>query len=914
MTAVIPGSSDGALFLHSTEGMRKTSVTARMLVEKGSFASQADGLVFTSQKTNRVLGVDLGTGAILHDFGVTEPPPAPGVAVPATNNNMQPQQDDSDSSRDGDGVLLNNLAVVPAVVMEEEGPGHVTLEVMTGISGDRSAMLGVAGSSSSSTPHHQQQHQQQQQGLPRSLLRLGRTDYTVRAFDQITGLEEFNFTYSELRPLHRGGPSATFSTRGHRGSSNHKQQQHKAVVGVATGLSSLFHPSPHRMLQPHGNAIAETETGTDIVGDAFDSRVVPFPVISTPEGDLYFTDSRTGEMTMHRSGDFPAVAAFRVDTVSPVTGDVAGGRVRTSPGLVVQPLRVAYRLGIDDKQQQHDTASSESGDDPSDASSFGDCEDEDEEDEVAYAGSSALTVTATAADTHHGQHRQPGSVVVVRSLNDGGLYAMEMPAAPSRSRRCRGVRGGRKQSSQQPALGLLPAPHTGTKQAEIDASGTAVVAGTVAAAGSATTTASDLLRTFERITGRMKDQGQGHLPTTVTMGQKKKKATTLATLSDAITSRLIQQPQPSKTLPVPAAATGPEAAMFPAAVTVPTSLLGRHPITVLPSKTTNTATSTAGQLVPVKHHHQNSKYFSSFLALGDHKDHDSSSSNDYDEMLVSSFQDFLVNYRESKLIGDLNDLGTTEEDLVAAAMVLDLLTKAAAAASSKAKVSPFRTAVETALWRFFLALCVCYSVLFALRRRGVVLYSPLQMACDAAFDKLDRLLQPQRFLAAVRLVIDYLTVIDGDDNNPTAIAVPRTLGRSSSSILGVAETATVAAASEVDAMTTKALSESDRQQQQQQQQILSSEELEQGYTSRVGSLLLTSTVLGYGSHGTMVFKGSLNGRPVAVKRMLARFNRAADREVSLLIRSDGHPNVVRYYLRETKSEFTFLALQLCTMR
>lgn len=39
-------------------------------------------------------------------------------------------------------------------------------------------------------------------------------------------------------------------------------------------------------------------------------------------------------------------------------------------------------------------------------------------------------------------------------------------------------------------------------------------------------------------------------------------------------------------------------------------------------------------------------------------------------------------------------------------------------------------------------------------------------------------------------------------------------------------------------------------------------------------------VLGYGSHGTVVLRGSLNGRPVAVKRMLSRFNRAADREVS----------------------------------
>jgi len=41
--SVVPGPLDGSLFVHSTEGMRKTSVTARMLVEKGAFATQVRG-------------------------------------------------------------------------------------------------------------------------------------------------------------------------------------------------------------------------------------------------------------------------------------------------------------------------------------------------------------------------------------------------------------------------------------------------------------------------------------------------------------------------------------------------------------------------------------------------------------------------------------------------------------------------------------------------------------------------------------------------------------------------------------------------------------------------------------------------------------------------------------------------------
>ncbi|CAM9973197.1 unnamed protein product [Choristocarpus tenellus] len=56
---------------------------------------------------------------------------------------------------------------------------------------------------------------------------------------------------------------------------------------------------------------------------------------------------------------------------------------------------------------------------------------------------------------------------------------------------------------------------------------------------------------------------------------------------------------------------------------------------------------------------------------------------------------------------------------------------------------------------------------------------------------------------------------------------------------------------------------------------------------RVGCLTVSDVVLGYGSHGTVVFRGLLEGRPVAVKRMLTDFHARADREISLLIESDG---------------------------
>jgi len=58
-------------------------------------------------------------------------------------------------------------------------------------------------------------------------------------------------------------------------------------------------------------------------------------------------------------------------------------------------------------------------------------------------------------------------------------------------------------------------------------------------------------------------------------------------------------------------------------------------------------------------------------------------------------------------------------------------------------------------------------------------------------------------------------------------------------------------------------------------------------------LVISDTVIGFGSHGTVVLKGTWGGRPVAVKRLLSDFVRLASQEVKLLQASDDHPNVIR---------------------
>ncbi|CAJ1936937.1 unnamed protein product [Cylindrotheca closterium] len=76
---------------------------------------------------------------------------------------------------------------------------------------------------------------------------------------------------------------------------------------------------------------------------------------------------------------------------------------------------------------------------------------------------------------------------------------------------------------------------------------------------------------------------------------------------------------------------------------------------------------------------------------------------------------------------------------------------------------------------------------------------------------------------------------------------------------------------------------------------------------------VSDDILGYGGQGTVVYKGKLDGRDVAVKRLLKAYQAGADREISLLIESDGHPNVVRYFLKEIRGDFVYLALELCDL-
>ncbi|KAJ5213958.1 hypothetical protein N7449_001127 [Penicillium cf. viridicatum] len=93
---------------------------------------------------------------------------------------------------------------------------------------------------------------------------------------------------------------------------------------------------------------------------------------------------------------------------------------------------------------------------------------------------------------------------------------------------------------------------------------------------------------------------------------------------------------------------------------------------------------------------------------------------------------------------------------------------------------------------------------------------------------------------------------------------------------------------------------------------VSNEIMEMDGVVRIGRLqVFTDVVLGHGSHGTVVYRGSFDGRDVAVKRMLMEFYDIASHEVGLLQESDDHHNVIRYFCREQATGFLYIGLELC---
>lgn len=641
--SVIP-SADGSLLVHNMQGMRKTSVKARMLAEKTPFISQ-EGLLFTGQTNSRILGVDIGSGKIVHD-----------------------------SSEDASGRKALGFFRKDRI-----GPDP---------------------------------------------LWIGRVDYTVRAYNQITGREQFNLTYSELKPINSYGRHGTLGNLPHCITS-HRPTGTGGKASQRGGGRQLF--ATQKML-------------SDGSGDDGGT------LLSTPGGDLLLTDAN-GALSSISVGS-AAVNAFTVR----LKRNQHGGRVEDShPNAIrssdfdIQPLKIMYRMSTISEDSTID------GFDELDDLLNGDRED----------------------------------MVVVQSLSDGGLYALEIPSsaipvAPFR----------KSSSSTDQIMPALPSP---TMTA--DGSGGAIVVDDADEERNVLTGWADAPFGMGKTVGNSLKSTKHHGLKTIKgiLTSSKGKLSTPSLRSSQSNQQKQQQEQEQQQQKKKKKSD--ECVAFPRAFASgesvdlagsPLCLVGNHRLIIQEDKDLPGGSIFSDD---------------SFLLDDDRATTPKTKSRGVTTILLGG-----IRFIESILIGCV----------VFAAVVIFAF-----------------------LW---------------LQRMGVL---PPAIATQVG--------KQLAFLFNSRSGKQGTT----DDSWPVA----------SSSITP---------------------------------ELVEYDESGNKITS-IGSIKIFNNVLGYGSHGTLVLQGSLNGRPVAVKRMLSQFNRAADREIALLIRSDGHPNVVRYFLREQKGEFVYLALQLCQM-
>ena len=69
--------------------------------------------------------------------------------------------------------------------------------------------------------------------------------------------------------------------------------------------------------------------------------------------------------------------------------------------------------------------------------------------------------------------------------------------------------------------------------------------------------------------------------------------------------------------------------------------------------------------------------------------------------------------------------------------------------------------------------------------------------------------------------------------------------------------------------------------------------------------------LGTGSYGTIVYRGRFGQREIAIKRVLKTISKEVEREISIIMKIDRHPNILKYFAKEEDENFIYIGTELC---
>ena len=69
--------------------------------------------------------------------------------------------------------------------------------------------------------------------------------------------------------------------------------------------------------------------------------------------------------------------------------------------------------------------------------------------------------------------------------------------------------------------------------------------------------------------------------------------------------------------------------------------------------------------------------------------------------------------------------------------------------------------------------------------------------------------------------------------------------------------------------------------------------------------------LGTGSRATRVYRGLFQSRPIAIKRVVRDLTKKVEREILIMLQTDRHRNILRYFAKEETKDFIFIGTELC---
>ena len=69
--------------------------------------------------------------------------------------------------------------------------------------------------------------------------------------------------------------------------------------------------------------------------------------------------------------------------------------------------------------------------------------------------------------------------------------------------------------------------------------------------------------------------------------------------------------------------------------------------------------------------------------------------------------------------------------------------------------------------------------------------------------------------------------------------------------------------------------------------------------------------LGTGSNHTNVYKGKYGQRPIAIKKVSRKALKTDKNDISLILQSDLHANVLKFFGLEEDNEFIYIGMELC---